>query len=297
MHMAPQHARVAREWLRRSVRAKLTLKKYDNFCEEVADAYDELPEKQEDQKWRWDALRDHVDKFFKQMQSKVKVRFVEGQPYQSAKEMRDKVKETGVLEISNEGNEHPIFTPEENLRFRAVHDYIVHIIPGDEGPDFSEKGEIKAFNLHRKLAPKDAWPALFTEVAAQACYANARGKFPEQKVSILPQFDPLNVGNYSDGTPVDPDAAREPRSKTPEKQPSKSRGERADPAKFTPGTDAYNALWEKFVTESVPNPEYGHGGKQRDVQRKTLLERGGPAKDRVMADWKRHLNEARKQRA
>lgn len=292
--MGTQIDRVGKAWLRRTLRAKLTLKKYDKFCEEVADAYDKLPQKQEDQSWRWDALIDHVDSFFKQMQSKVKVKFVEGQPYQSAKEMRDKVKETGVLEISNEGNEHPIFTPEQNLRFRAVHDYIVHIIPGDAGPDFSEKGEIKAFNLHRKLAPKDAWPALFTEVAAQACYANARGEFPEQKVSILPQFDPLNVGNYSDGSPVDPEAARTPGSTAPKKMP-KPRGERADPAKYTPGTDSYNELWEKFLTEDVPNPEYGHGGKQREVQRKTLHSKGGVDRARVMTEWKRYLNEARKQ--
>jgi hypothetical protein len=75
-----------------------------------------------------------------------------------------------------------------------VHDYIVHILPGARGPDFTRRGEIRAYNLHRRLAPKDAWPALFTEVLAQACYKNARGEFPVQKVAVLHDFDFFNVG-------------------------------------------------------------------------------------------------------
>lgn len=188
--------------------AKRTLKDYRTFCDVLAEHYDELPDVQEDQKWRWEKLADHIEKFYDRMQSRVNVEYVDGQPYEDADEMERKVKESGVLQISKDFNEHPVFTPEQNLKFRAVHDYIVHIMNADKGIDFSREGEIKAYNLHRKLAPPDTWPALFTEVAAQACYANSRGEFPDQKVAIMPMFDPENVGNWADGTPVVPEQAK-----------------------------------------------------------------------------------------
>lgn len=163
----------------------LRIEDTEDFCREVADAYDRLPMWEDNEIWRWELLRDSVERMYDQMVQKVDVEFVEGQPYDTAEQMRDEVKRTGVLKISTDFNEHPFFTPLENLKFRAVHDYVVHIIPGDRGPDFSRRGELRAYNLHRRLAPPDAWPALFTEVAAQACYANARGEFPVQKVAVF----------------------------------------------------------------------------------------------------------------
>lgn len=175
----------------------IRLEDYSAFCEEVAQAYDALPMWDGDEVWRWEILRDSVERMYKQILTKVEVEYVPGQPYDTAEQMRREVQETGVLKISTDFNEHAFFTPEENLHFRAVHDYVVHIIPGDRGPDFSERGEIRAYNLHRRLAPRDAWPALFTEVAAQACYANVRGEFPVQKIAVLDGFDFYNVGWYT----------------------------------------------------------------------------------------------------
>jgi hypothetical protein len=254
--------------------AKLTLKKYKKFCDTVAEKYDELPAMQEDQKWRWEKLGDHVDKMYDQIQSRVKVEFVEGQPYDDADEMVEKVKDTGVMQISRDFNDHPVFSEEQNLKFRAVHDYIVHIMNADKGIDFSRKGEIKAYNLHRKLAPKDSWPALFSEVAAQACYANSRGEFPEQKVAILPMFDPVNVGDWADGKPVDPEEAKG----TP------GRGRRKDLSMEERGK-----LWKRFMTETVPNTNPESREKHPQVQRRTLWQRGGADRQRIMQDWQKLL--------
>lgn len=171
----------------------VVLRDYDDYCEAVAVEYDAAPLVDPDEVWRWEKLIKHIERFYRRMLNKVDVDFVPGQPYDSAKQMRDEVERTGVLLISTDFNEHPIFTPRQNLKLRAVHDYIVHILPGPGGPDFSQRGEIRAFNLHRRLAPPDTWPALFTEVAAQACYKTVRGEFPEQKIAVLP-FDYYNVG-------------------------------------------------------------------------------------------------------
>lgn len=185
--------RIERGGARRYRVNPLVLKDYDTYCRRVAAAYDSAPLVDESEAWRWKKLIAHVERFYDRMLSKVDVEFVPGQPYDTAEQMRREVKRSGALLISTDFNEHPLFTPEQNLKFRAVHDYIVHIIPGEQGPDFSQRGEIKAYNLHRRLAPPDTWPALFTEVAAQACYNSTRGEFPVQKIAVLP-FDPYRVG-------------------------------------------------------------------------------------------------------
>lgn len=161
------------------------------FARAVADAYAAAPLYDQEAIPSYEALAKSLEKTFKQLQSKVDVRFVEGQPYSNEKEMADAVKKTGILYISTDFNEHPFFTPEQNLKFRAVHDWYTHIATGSE---FSQRGEIKAYNNQAKVTPRAALPALFTEVVGQAMYATVHGDFPEQKVAILKGFDYYNVG-------------------------------------------------------------------------------------------------------
>jgi len=175
----------------RHLQEKMVLSNYKKYCELVADAYDELPDYDPEAVASYKALISHIEKMYQRMLSKVKVEFVPGQPYNSQKEMSEEVKKTGVLKISTDYNQHDVFTPEQNLKFRAVHDYIVHILAN---VDFSDKGEVAAFNAHAKLLPKKAIPAAFTEIVGQACYANARGSFPKQKIALMPGFDLRDVG-------------------------------------------------------------------------------------------------------
>lgn len=166
------------------------------YCEELVERYDALPLEQPEERWRWVLLGEHVERMYKRILKQVDVQFVDGQPYEDAQQMRNEVKRTGVMLISRDFNEHPVFSQDLNLKFRAVHDYVVHIAPGATGPDFSERGELRAYNLHRRLAPPESWPALFTEVVAQACYANIRGTFPTQKASVFDGVDFYNVGVF-----------------------------------------------------------------------------------------------------
>jgi hypothetical protein len=180
-----------------SRRNPLALRDYSTYCEEIARRYDAMSSFDRKEVWRWQKLIEHVERFYDKLDDELVIYFVPGQPYDTVQQMRDAVKQSGIMYISTDFNEHPLFTPEQNLHFRAVHDYIVHIQPGKRGPDFSERGELRAYNLHRRLAPPDSWPALFTEVAAQTCYANERGHFPEQKVAVVPGVDFYDVGRLS----------------------------------------------------------------------------------------------------
>lgn len=122
---------------------------------------------------------------------KYTTRFLGAQPYDNAAQMSADVKQTGVLKISVDYSNHPFFSVEDNIVFRSVHDYIVHI---EGGKPFGLKGEIQAYNLHAKLVPEVGKPAIFTEVVGQACYHEIYNKFPEQKCAILPGFDYTVVG-------------------------------------------------------------------------------------------------------
>ena len=49
------------------------------------------------------------------------------------------------------------------------------------------------------MVPKDAVPAIFTEVVGQASIAVTSGSFPsKQKIAVLKGFDYYNVGNVDD---------------------------------------------------------------------------------------------------
>lgn len=158
----------------------------------VAEAYKRAPDFDPAALPSYRALAASIDNSLRKVRSKVDVRFVAGQPYRlDDKHMASEVKRTGILYISTDFNEHPVFTPEENIKLRAIHDWFAHIGPST---GFSQRGELKAYNAQVKMIPRAAIPALFTEVVGQAMYATVFGEFPKQKIAILPGFDFINVG-------------------------------------------------------------------------------------------------------
>jgi hypothetical protein len=170
---------------------KMVLSNYESYSEMVAQAYVNAPDFDQSVVPSYKALMDSTKKLFKQLQSKLKVEFVDYDPYESRDQMNKDVKETGVLKITNLYNDHPLYTKEENLMLRAVHDYYTHIIANQ---DFGLRGELRAYNTHAKLAPPAALPALFTEIVGQVCYAIVHGDFTKQKICKLDGFDYKNVG-------------------------------------------------------------------------------------------------------
>jgi hypothetical protein len=174
---------------------KMVLSNYDEYAKLVSDAYINAPDFDDSVVPSYRALMESTKKLYKRLQSKVKVEFVDYDPYSSRNEMADDVKNTGILKISKLFNEHPLYSKEENLILRAVHDYYTHIIANQ---DFGLRGELKAYNTHARLAPPAALPALFTEVVGQVCYAIVNGDFTKQKICKLDGFDYLNVGKIDD---------------------------------------------------------------------------------------------------
>ncbi len=184
---------------RRFLNEKLLLKPgpsgWDLYSKLVAEAYAAAPELDPSAVSSYESLAPFVNKMFKQLQSKVKVEFVDEDPYENDEEMRQDVLQNKILKVFTGGTEHPIFDPELNVKLRAVHDWMAHIQPsGFSGTGFDMKGEIQAYNTHLKTIPPAGAPALFTEVVGQASFFINYGYFPEQKIAILPGFDYFNIG-------------------------------------------------------------------------------------------------------
>lgn len=146
-----------------------------------------------------------------------------------------------LLIYSGTTGDHPNFSPEENTVFRTIHDYFTHgkllstfkqnllkVIPniaqghkptqeelakalpqvsmaqgGNMGHSLTARGEFNSCSAHIRLAPKDAAPCLFTEVAGQIAYFMCTAQYATQKVAVLPGFDFYKIGQTIPNTAQD----------------------------------------------------------------------------------------------
>ena len=188
-------------WRQYMMNEKLMLKPgpngWDKYCELVAEAYARAPEYEDTAATvdSFEAMKPFVDKMFDRIQGLgVDIQFVDDHPYtgdDAVEQLRQDVKKNGVLRVSTLDAEHDIFDPATNAKFRAVHDFMSHI---QRNTGFDAQGEIASYNAHLQTVPPAAYAALFTEVVGQACSFIVNGKFPEQKIALLPGFDYERVG-------------------------------------------------------------------------------------------------------
>ena len=110
----------------------------------------------------------------------------EAEPYADAEEMFADIN-AGRITVSRANSEHSLWTVEENVAFRLVHDVLGH---GLSGGGFDWEGKNRACEIHARLLAPLARRALFTECIAQTAYAIFCGEFAEQKTVLLDQgFD------------------------------------------------------------------------------------------------------------
>ncbi len=193
---------------------KLVLKDYNLYKRLVAEAYRDAPLFDEGVVRHWKLLINSNYRLYKRLLSKTKIIFIssfkenEGmelrilddvykvmyyldEPYNSQEEMKQDWERTKSIMISIDYSDHPVFTVIDNIVFRCVHDFIIHILGNHP---FGAKGEIASFNNHAKLVSDDVLPALFTKIVGQACFVVEYGFYGEQKIAILEGFDYKNVG-------------------------------------------------------------------------------------------------------
>jgi hypothetical protein len=197
----------------RIVAAGGQLRGWDRYAQLVTEAYVAAPARSGAGVKSFRTLQNHIIRMFTRMQSKIRVEFVEQDPYQSAEQMEQEVRATGVLKIYSGHNQAEAWDrPEINLMLRAVHDFAAHLGAMGKGRarTFDLKGEYQAYNKHLNLVgcQSAAAGALFTEIIGQVSFARHTGQFPSQKIVTLPQFDWCRVGAVQGYRIVDGDLVR-----------------------------------------------------------------------------------------
>jgi hypothetical protein len=171
------------ERLAREVAARFTAAQSDPGDPGVARAYG--------------ALQRQSDRLFAMLtndDSRTKVRVVftrTGAPYEHDDEMIAAVRSTGVLEVATCATDrsrlHPFLGSEcggAYDRFRAVHDLIGHVRPGQ---GFDRHGEFAAWRAQDRLYRGGARIALGTELHAEHSVCWTSGTFCDHKATLLPR--------------------------------------------------------------------------------------------------------------
>lgn len=101
------------------------------------------------------------------------------------REFRDDVMHRNRMQVLStaETGGHPVFSDEENDKFRAVHDVYGHL---GAGRGIDRHGEEAAYQKHSRMFSPLARQAMATETRGQNSAFVLHGDFQEQKVGILP---------------------------------------------------------------------------------------------------------------
>ena len=168
---------------------------WEKYSELVGKAYLAAPKFEERAVPHFQAMIPFIEKMFKRISSRVDIQFVDYHAYENAQQLRNDVKQNGVMRVATIDAEHDIFDESTNAKFRAIHDYMAHIQAiGSRGTEFTLIGEIQSYNVHLKTLPPEAAPALFTEIVGQVSAYYQLGRFAEQKICLLDNFDYYDIG-------------------------------------------------------------------------------------------------------
>ena len=154
--------------------------------EEIAKAYSQMPPFDQKAAPAWQALAAESKAQADAIRQQIRVEVVDDpEPYASAAEMCEDIHKNKNFKVSRANSEHAIWTVEDNINFRIVHDVLGHC---QSGGDFSWRGENLACGVHFPLVSPLAREALFTECIGQTAYRSYYKGFGPQKIGFLSEF-------------------------------------------------------------------------------------------------------------
>lgn len=161
----------------------------------VAQAYDNLPNYNEAAVPYFEAFRDETAEQYKYLTEVlgVKVEVTSEDPYANIEELFADLRDNNRIKVlsAKSTGEVPMFSSEQIEMFRAVHDAFGHAAIGR---GFDRHGEEAAFRAHAQMYSDDAALALESVTRGQNASLIFNGKFPTQKIAILPrELSEVNV--------------------------------------------------------------------------------------------------------
>jgi len=158
-----------------------------NQSEEIAQAYADMPDFDEKAVPAWKALAAESKIQADAIKRQIHVEVVpDPEPYQDAKTMCEDVHQNRHFFVSNANSDHPVWTVDDNVNFRIVHDVLGHCQAG--AAPFSWVGENLACGAHFPLVSPLAREALMVECIAQTAYFKHYKGFGNQKVGLLSEY-------------------------------------------------------------------------------------------------------------
>lgn len=150
----------------------------EGLLERTATIYDEAKMVADESVEDWMVLAGFLEREAKGIREELEVTEVPYEPYADAVEQSAAICD-GHLEVSSLYNEHPIWTPEQNIAFRLWHDFVGH---HKTGLSFETWDEIAVYNSCKLLIPYHLRYVLFCESVAQIAFVDQSGGFGDQKI-------------------------------------------------------------------------------------------------------------------
>lgn len=165
---------------------------------DIARAYAKLPAFENKAVPAWRALAEESRRQADAIRKQIQVETTDNpEPYMSHKEMAHDVHHKKHYHVTRANSDHPVWTPEDVMNFRLVHDVIGHA-QGDAGYDW--EGEHNAFAHHAPWVTPLAREALFTETLGRAAYDDAFHGHGPKRVALMSDY--LNEGHKTEGDHV-----------------------------------------------------------------------------------------------
>ena len=151
--------------------------------EKIAAAYDRAPLFQLSAYASYQSLAKDSLALALRAQRRLKVVLTSSEePYSNAADMFADIENRRRLYVSSAHCEHPVFTTDESIAFRIVHDYYGHYMARS---GFDWVGEREACKAHSAYVSPEAFPAFFTECYGQAAFRVVNGYLTAQKACFL----------------------------------------------------------------------------------------------------------------
>lgn len=179
--MRHNHIRTTAQW-----KVGMWRTMWTDRLQELAEAYAKAPVYDPKAVPAWKALADDSVHRMEVLANQLQIEVVDDpEPYATSQEMADDIHRNRHFYVSRANSSHPVWTVDQNVAFRTVHDVLGHAVAGG---DFGWQGENLACAAHFPLLSPLAQQALFTECLAQTAYAIFYRGFGPQKVALLPEF-------------------------------------------------------------------------------------------------------------
>lgn len=177
---------IRREHVRGGHRLAMWGTTWTDKLEQVAKAYAQAPVFDPKAAGAWKELADDSVARSKVLAQQIQIEITdEPEPYQTSAEMAEDVHKNRKFKVSRANSHHPIWTVDQNVAFRIVHDILGHCVAGG---DFGWQGENLACAAHFPLLTPNAQKALFTECIGQTAYGAFYRSFGPQKVAFLDEY-------------------------------------------------------------------------------------------------------------